>query len=161
MNADSCLCGCGQPPRNGRNYTRGHTRPKDITTRIMNRIRVSEAGCWEWQGSRSPLGYGTFCVTTGLYRGVHRVLYQELRGPLPSDMHLDHLCRNPPCCNPDHLEPVTARENVARGTAPTMRAHLAGKCMQGHDLATEAYLRKSTGRVVQCRACRREKRSAR
>jgi hypothetical protein len=30
-------------------------------------------------------------------------------------MHLDHLCRNPRCVNPDHLQPVTNFENARRG----------------------------------------------
>lgn len=30
---------------------------------------------------------------------------------------LDHLCRRPACCNPDHLEPVTHRTNMRRAYA--------------------------------------------
>ena len=36
-------------------------------------------------------------------------------GPVPEGMQLDHLCRVPGCVNPDHLEPVSAAENVRRG----------------------------------------------
>jgi hypothetical protein len=36
-------------------------------------------------------------------------------GPVPEGMELDHLCRVHPCVNPEHLEPVTPRENKLRG----------------------------------------------
>jgi len=35
-------------------------------------------------------------------------------GPIPDGLHLDHLCANPPCVRPDHLEPVTQAENNRR-----------------------------------------------
>lgn len=45
---------------------------------------------------------------------VHRVMYEELVRPLLPLETLDHLCRERTCVNPDHLEPVTLRENVQR-----------------------------------------------
>lgn len=36
-------------------------------------------------------------------------------GPIPTGKELDHLCRNATCSNPDHLEPVTHKENFNRG----------------------------------------------
>lgn len=40
-----------------------------------------------------------------------------LRGPIPDGLQLDHLCRNPSCVNPAHLEIVTGAENIRRGKA--------------------------------------------
>jgi HNH endonuclease len=46
---------------------------------------------------------------------AHRAYYQERHGPIPDGYQLDHLCRVRACVNPDHLEVVTARENIRRG----------------------------------------------
>jgi hypothetical protein len=45
---------------------------------------------------------------------VHQLAYQLEKGLVPEGLELDHLCRNRTCCNPDHLEPVTRAENMAR-----------------------------------------------
>jgi hypothetical protein len=45
---------------------------------------------------------------------VHRTVYEMLVEPIPRGLQVDHLCRNRACCNPDHLEVVTGKINVAR-----------------------------------------------
>src|SRR5690606_21110712 len=72
------------------------------------------SGCWEWQAARDQKGYGRF-RWKGFTRRAHRVAYEELVAPVPDGLQLDHLCRNPFCCAPWHLEPVTPRENTLRG----------------------------------------------
>jgi hypothetical protein len=52
---------------------------------------------------------------------VHRDVYEQLVGPIPEGLVLDHLCRNRSCCNPAHLEPVTTAENVRRGLNGVLR----------------------------------------
>lgn len=47
---------------------------------------------------------------------VHRVTYTICRGDIPKDAVLDHTCKNPSCCNPFHLEPVSTKENTMRGS---------------------------------------------
>lgn len=42
-------------------------------------------------------------------------------------MQLDHLCENPACINPEHLEPVTKAENMRR-CSTQWRTH----CGHGH-----------------------------
>jgi hypothetical protein len=75
--------------------------------------------CWLWTGYRYPLGYGKFSV--GTEQGYAHIWSFRLHiGPVPDGKELDHLCRNPSCVNPNHLEPVTHRENVLRGKS----AHL-------------------------------------
>ena len=34
----------------------------------------------------------------------HRYVWEELNGPVPQGMEVNHKCRNRACCNPDHLE---------------------------------------------------------
>jgi hypothetical protein len=70
--------------------------------------------CWEWTGSLMTDGYGQKCHG-GRYVAAHRLVYEALVGPVPEGLELDHLCGNPSCVNPDHLEPVTHQENMRRG----------------------------------------------
>ena len=42
----------------------------------------------------------------------HRVTYTICYGPIPFGMVIDHMCRNPRCINPRHLQAVTQRENT-------------------------------------------------
>lgn len=71
-------------------------------------------GCWLWLGIHTDKGYGSYWDGTRLI-AAHRAIYELHRGPIPVGLDLDHLCRNPPCVNPDHLEPVTEATNVQRG----------------------------------------------
>lgn len=70
--------------------------------------------CWLWGGTINLEGYGS--IKRNRKRLVaHRVSYEELVGPIPQGLVLDHLCRVRHCVKPDHLEPVTIKENVLRG----------------------------------------------
>jgi HNH endonuclease len=71
--------------------------------------------CWVWQRSvQKGRGYGK--ITVGSKKlFAHRVVWERHKGPIPEGLELDHLCRNPPCVNPDHLEPVTHAINMKRG----------------------------------------------
>lgn len=75
---------------------------------------VDKSGdCWEWTGGHHDHGYGAFYLN-GHKINAHRAAYQFTVGPIPDGLELDHLCVNPPCVNPDHLEPVTHAENLRR-----------------------------------------------
>lgn len=81
--------------------------------------------CWIWRGHHGRFGYGlfTWAPSRGVskVRAAHRVAYELLKGPIPDGLVLDHLCRNPPCVNPDHLEPVPQVVNMVRGFEATAR----------------------------------------
>ena len=83
-------------------------------TRFIARVDFAPNGCWLWRGVHYWNGYGGFFVN-GDKRLVHRVSYATFVGPIPEGFHVDHLCRVRDCVNPDHLEPVTHRENLMRG----------------------------------------------
>lgn len=125
--ADSCKVeDCGREARAiglcsrclGRHYRRlkgakPRNMSEDPVVRIKSRIIETPSGCWEWQGSRGPQGYGALRFQ-GKAWSPHRLAYTCLVGPIPDGLALDHLCRNPSCCNPEHLEPVTTAENNRR-----------------------------------------------
>lgn len=94
---------------------------------------VDKAGdCWIWTGTRSPSGYGKFWSDDGRTVRPHRWAYEHLVGPIPAGLQLDHLCRNPPCVRPEHLEPVTGKVNTGRGMRAT-----ATHCKNGHEFTAE------------------------
>jgi hypothetical protein len=95
----------------------------------MSKVRVTD-GCWEWQGARDRLGYGR-TWWDGSTKYAHRVVYEMHCGPIPEGLFLDHLCRNPPCVNPAHLDPVTHQENIRRSPLVMQRPDV---CKRGHAL---------------------------
>ena len=110
--------------------------------------------CWVWRGAIHG-GYGNFSVGQGRFQGAHRVAYELLVGPVPDT--LDHLCRNPACVNPAHLEPVTNRENILRGTGFAATYAKATHCKSGHEFTLEntAYRTRPEGGRC-CRTCRQQ-----
>lgn len=90
---------------------------KPLADRFNEKIHRDPEGCWHWGGTVDPSGYGVISVgaaADGLLP-AHVVAYELTSGPIPEGLVLDHLCRNPRCVRPDHLEPVTSAENARRG----------------------------------------------
>lgn len=109
-------------------------------------------GCWNWTGATSQDGYGILLVKRQtLY--MPRFAWGLRHGPMVDGLEPDHLCRNPACVNPDHLEPVTHRENVLRGDSPTAINARKTHCKRGHEFTVEnTYVTPSTG-GRNCRTC--------
>jgi hypothetical protein len=85
---------------------------------------IVASGCWLWTGGKDTTGYGRKSVK-GRLQPAHRVFYEAARGPIPSGLVLDHLCRVKLCVNPDHLEPVKQVTNVRRGTSVKITIEIA------------------------------------
>lgn len=91
---------------------------KSLEQRLMEKVHFEpNSGCWLWAGADNASGYGKLAIGHSARVYAHRASYELAKGPIPDGMHLDHLCRVTCCINPDHLEPVTNRENARRGQA--------------------------------------------
>ncbi len=129
--------------------------PRGIAERFWPKVQKTD-GCWLWTASKNKLGYGQFTVRHGFPpMPAHRMSYLLTYGSLPeAPLVLDHLCRNPSCVRPDHLEPVTQRENIMRGLSVAAQNAVKTHCPQGHPYDA-ANTSQSYGR--HCRACKRER----
>lgn len=107
--------------------------------------------CWTWTAAIAGT-YGRFWLD-GRFVSAHRWSYEQSRGPIPPGLVLDHLCRNRVCVNPEHLEPVTQRENTLRGSTRPAANAIKDACPKDHPYAG-GNLRVTNGRRV-CRACHR------
>lgn len=101
---------------------------KTTAERFFEKVQIANSGCWTWTACKNKFGYGSFNDGTRTPIGAHRWSYVFLKGPIPKGKVLDHLCRNPSCVNPSHLEAVFQTENVRRGK----RCQPGWKCPKGH-----------------------------
>ncbi len=111
-------------------------------------------GCWIWQGGKSG-NYGMYPPFKNQPNVHTHVLFFRIQiGEIPEGLVLDHLCRNPICCNPKHLEPVTQRENLLRGVGLAAQNAVKTHCVDGHEFDYTYKTRSGVGRG--CTRCRRE-----
>lgn len=130
---------------------RAHSLQK-LDKRLIDKIRLTD-NCWEWVASKFPNGYGqSWDYDIQMCTTAHRVVYKALVGSIPEGMHLDHLCRNIICVNPSHLEIVTPRENLLRGTGASSRNAAKTHCTRGHLFSPETTRHNSRGDRV-CKPC--------
>lgn len=110
-------------------------------------------GCHVWQGTlKGGTGYGGFWF--GRPMSAHVYAYVRKYGPVPAGLVLDHfVCSRRSCVNPDHMRPVTQRENSLRCDSPAAANAGRTHCTRGHEFSPEnTYIRKDNGGRV-CRVC--------
>lgn len=117
--------------------------------RFNSKLWNDDNGCWIWTGHLGKRRYGLFWVN-GKTVLSHRWLYKQIVGDIGDHLHLDHLCRNPACQNPDHLEPVTPRENVMRGIGLASKYASRTHCEKGHELSGDNLI---IVKFRKCKAC--------
>lgn len=134
---------------------------------IFSKISVDPvSGCWLWTGGKHTAGYGMLYHYDSERRRkekffVHRVVYTLFVGRIPSHLEIDHLCRVPACCCPDHLEAVTHRTNLLRGNAPAARNARVTHCPKGHPYSGDnLHVYKGTRHCRKCNAAQAARRRA-
>lgn len=121
--------------------------------RFTVKFRVDPAtNCWNWIAATDGHGYGKFYANPG-HAKAHRWSYEHHRGPIPSGLQIDHLCRNRACVNPDHLDPVTPRVNTMRGFAVSALRARQTHCIHGHEFTPRNTILDKRGHRT-CRSCR-------
>lgn len=140
------------------NWLRGvshSTKRRPASERFWEKVDKS-GECWLWLGTIKPRsngnGAGAFRDENRKIVLAHRWAYENLVGPIPSGLEIDHLCFNPRCVNPKHLEPVDGLTNKRRYGDRTTH------CPKGHEYTVEnTYIRDKGNGRRQCRACHRDR----
>ena len=118
---------CGEEYHRQRKWSMDHFRSRTMCSRecagmhrptVLNDYTVTGDGCWNWDGRMDANGYGKAFDPSrpvgSRLDWAHRVSYRTHRGEIPKGIELDHTCENTRCINPDHLDPVTRAEHMAR-----------------------------------------------
>lgn len=130
----------------------------DKVANFWKYVEKLESGCWQWTGGKDHLGYGSFKGFARYPGKAYRFSYELHKGPIPKGLTIDHLCRNPSCVNPDHLEAVTNRVNQLRGFSPAAMNARKTHCKYGHPLSGDNLVLvsgKYDRPARQCRTCLR------
>ena len=110
--------------------------------RWQQSIVVTDEGCWLRRGAKRTYKPYSMMRIDGRAVKAHRIAWVAANGlDVPSEV-IDHTCGNPPCVNPDHLDAISNRENVLRGTQPMAQQARQTHCKHGHPLV-EGNLRKT------------------
>jgi hypothetical protein len=119
------------------------TISQELAKRLMPRILLGTEkrpgnGCWVRRIELNTVtGYSQVRVRIDgkpSFFYAHRISYTYYKGPIPDGLTIDHLCSNPACIRPSHLEAVTHRVNVLRGRCPAAVNAAKELCELGHEL---------------------------
>jgi hypothetical protein len=119
--------------------------------------------CLLWGGYVDEKGYGRIWIGsktdgTAHPERVHVVAWTVEEGSVPKGLVIDHVkdrgCRHRHCGNIAHLEPVTNRINILRGSAPPALQVTRERCPKKHPYdEANTYVNRNKR---YCRACHRD-----
>lgn len=118
--------------------------------RFWPKVNKTSQGCWEWTAGTNDKGYGVFgTYKLGKHKSKleysHRISYMiSSDKAIPFGMVVDHMCGNPKCLNPDHLQLLRISENSAQGAARLVK-NICETCSKPRHVSP-------SGRTV-CRSC--------
>lgn len=102
-----------------------YSKARDPLGKLYENTAIDpETDCYNFTRGLDHSGRGRLWYE-GRQHQAHKIGYELTFGPVPAGLVLDHLCENPACWNPWHLEPVTQRVNLARSATS-----VAGKCLR-------------------------------
>lgn len=77
---------------------------------VLDRVHVDDSGCWIWPNIKD--NYPRYIIGNKDV-AMHRAVLEAKEGAPLGSQAAHHKCANSHCVNPDHLQPVTHRENAA------------------------------------------------
>lgn len=110
--------------------------------------------CWEWTGRKTNKGYGTRAASTSQGErecSAYRVSYAVAKGSIPAGMLVRHLCNNPSCVNPDHLEVGTHLDNMRDKVKAGRQSRAKGHAKLDAAAAREIFLSTDSAYVLAAR----------
>lgn len=123
-----------------------------LRERFATRYRLEPGSdCWLWTGALNAQGYGKI-QADGRRLTAQQASYLLHHGVIPEGLEIDHLCRNPACVNPAHLEAVTHRENMLRGVNKAAERARLTQCKRGHPFVPP-HVRRAPNGTRRCRTC--------
>ncbi len=116
--------------------------------------RISFKKCWQWKAGKTSRGYGAFYLKKQKQILSHRFSFIIFKKEIPKNLEIDHLCRNRLCCNPNHLESVTRKENLSRSflclsTLNSLKTH----CPSGHKYSKDNTILRINKNSRECKKC--------
>lgn len=123
-----------------------------LIDRFLAGFELNEAtGCWTWIKGRNQRGYGKFAVTPSDQWYAHRFAYVWFVGPIEIGKQVDHICQNPSCVNPLHLQLLSPKDNNAKSNSPSAKNKKKTHCIHGHEFSKENTFYVENRR--QCKVC--------
>jgi hypothetical protein len=119
------------------------TKPDNVLRflRFIN-DKVGLNDCWEWNGTLTKDGYGSFWLNGKTLR-AHRASWILFEGEIPEGLQVLHKCDNPLCVRTAHLFLGTTQENTADRNKKNRQAK--GEIQGASKLSSDevAYIRKN------------------
>lgn len=115
--------------------------------------------CFSLPGSfrQGSPGYLAVINEHGQTEYAHRYAYRWSHGAVPHGLEIHHICQNPACANPEHLQAVTHRRNMLATPSNAAAQHASRThCPRGHELVASNLLARKNG-SRECKTCHRDR----